>query len=414
MARSTLVLMSVCALIVGACGPSTRDDDRDGGISTEAILDSETIYVDTGEGIAAIDTASGKGRWDAPRAFPSPRFDRFFSVDGSSLVNLDPETGRARTEMTVPPGLAASVVSFDGRAVALTARTSTEAPYRPSERSSTLIVVARPNQSRYRTYRFDGNFEPEAFSTNERKLFLIEYLDLGEPPRYRVRVLNVERGTMAPVGRLTKFAPSSMRGSGRVQAYSSSGDVLYTLYTRQPPNYAHQHHGDVHHKGMVHAFIHVLNLEEGWAHCVDLPMPFGMGKEPASMLAVSPDGYRVYAGDGERVAAVDTVSLEVMSVNRTPELLKPIAGAVVASDGTLLIGNGSRVTALDGDWLEQPSSFDAPGEVRSLGIDPRGEELFVGTESGISVMDVATRKELTSIDMSAPAEIVYGVATLGP
>jgi hypothetical protein len=414
MARSTLVLMSVCALMVGACGPSTRNADRDGAISTDAILDSGTIYVDTGDGIAAIDTVSGKARWDAPHSLPSPRFDHFFSVDGSSLVNLDPETGRARTEMAVPPGLAARVVSFDGSAVALTTGTITEAPYRPSERSSTVIVVARPDQSRYRTYRFDGNFEPEAFSTNERKLFLIEYLDLGEPPRYRVRVLNLERGTMAPVGTLTKFAPSSMRGSGRVQAYSPHGDVLYTLYTKQPPNYSHQHPGDVHHKGMVHAFIHVLNLQEGWAHCVDLPMPFGMGEEPASMLAVSPDGYRVYVGDGERVAAVDTVSLEVMSVKRTPELFEPIAGAVVASDGTLLIGNGSRVTALDGDSLEQPSSFDAPGEIRSLGIDPSGEELFVGTESGISVLDVATRKELTSIDMPALAEIVYGVATRGP
>ena len=414
MTRSTLVLLSICALMVGACGPSIREADRDGGISTDAILDAGTIYVDTGEGIAAIDTASGKARWDAPHSLASPRFDRFFSIDGSSLVKLDPESGRVRTEMTVPPGLAARVVSFDGRAVALIAGTITEAPYRPSERSSTVVVVARPDQSRYRTYHLDGNFEPEAFSTNERKLFLIEYLDLGEPPRYRVRVLNLERGTMAPVGTLTKFAPSSMRGTGRVQAYSPRGDVLYTLYTKQPPNYAHQHPGDVHHKGMVHAFIHVLNLEEGWAHCVDLPMPFGMGEEPASMLAVSPDGYRAYAGDGKRVAAVDTVSLEVTSVKKTPELVEPIARAVVASDGTLLIGNGSRVTALDGDSLEQPSSFDAPGEVRSLGIDPRGEELFVGTESGISVLDVATRKELTSIDMPAPAEIVYGVATRGP
>jgi hypothetical protein len=414
MARSTLVLLSICALTIGACGPPTRDVARDGGNSTEAILDSGTIYVDTGNGIAAIDTASGKARWDAPHSLPSPRFDRLFSVDGSSLVKLDPGTGRARTEMTVPAGLAARVVSFDGRAVALTAGTSTEAPYRPSERSSTLVVVARPDQARFRTYRLDGNFEPEAFSTNERKLFLIEYLDLDEPPRYRVRVLNLERGTMAPVGRLTKFAPSSMRGSGRVQASSPHGDVLYTLYTKQPPNYAHQHPGEVHDKRMVHAFIHVLNLEEGWAHCVDLPMPFGMEKEPASMLAVSPDGYRVYAGDGERVAAIDTVSLEVISVKRTPELIAPIAGAVVASDGTLLIGNGSQVTALDGESLGQPSSFDAPGEVRSLGIDPLGEELFVGTESGISVLDVATRNELASIDLPAPGEIVYGGATLGP
>jgi hypothetical protein len=414
MARSTLVLLSVCALIVGACGPSFRDADRDGDNSPEAILDSGTIYVDTGEGIAAIDTASGKSRWDAPHSLPSPRFDRFFSVDGSSLAKLDPDTGRARTEMTVPAGLTARVVSFDGGAVALTAGTSTEAPYRPSERSSTLVVVARPDQARYRTYRLDGNFEPEAFSTDERRLFLIEYLDLGEPPRYRVRVLNLERGIMAPVGRLTKFAPSAMRGTGRVQAYSPQGDVLYTLYTKQPPNYAHQHPGEVHDKRMVHAFVHVLNLAEGWAHCVDLPMPFGMGEKPASTLAVSPDGYRVYAGDGERVAAVDTVNLEVINVKRAPELIEPIAGAVVASDGTLFIGNGAQVTALDGDSLERLRSLDASAKVRSLGIDPRGEELLVGTESGISVLDVATRKELASIEMSAPGEIVYGGATLGP
>ncbi len=320
MARSIVVLVSVCALIAGACASPATKADRDGDGSTEVIaFDSGTAYVDTGEGIAAIDFSEGVAKGGVPQAAQPPPLDRLFSVEGSSLVALDPGTGRERAEMRVPGGLAARLASFDGTAVALISGPSHAAPYRPSKRSSTRLVVARPHRRLYRTYRLDGNFEPEAFSTDERELFLIEYLDLGEPPRYRVRVLNLERGTMAPVGRLTKFAPSSMRGSGRVQAYSPHGDVLYTLYTKQPPNYAHQHPGEVHDKGMVHAFIHVLNLEEGWAHCVDLPMPFGMGEEPAGMLAVSADGFRAYAGDGERVAIVDTVSLEVVDMRRIVE-----------------------------------------------------------------------------------------------
>jgi hypothetical protein len=83
---------------------------------------------------------------------------------------------------------------------------------------------------------------------------------------------------------------------------------------------------------------------------------------------------------------------------------------VVAPDGTLFIGNGSQVTALDGHSLQQAASFDVPGDVRSLGIDPLGDELFVGTENGISVMDVASKEELASIDVRAPTEIVYGGA----
>jgi hypothetical protein len=407
MARTTLVLTSVCALAIGACGPATTN----GGGAGDA---SEVIFVDTGQGVAAFDTASGNARWDAPRSLPSPSFDRFFSVDDSSLVTLDPESGRKRAEMEVPPGLAAGVASFSGGAVALTEGASETTHYQPTERSSTRIVVARPNDGSYRTYRLDGNFEPEAFSTNERKLFLIEYLDVGDPARYRVRVLHLESGTIAPVGRLTKIAPDSMRGTGRVQAYSPNGEVLYTLYTKQPPNYAHQDPEDVHDKGTVHAFIHVLNLQEGWAHCVDLPMPFGRGEEPANMLAVSPDGSRVYAGDGSRVATVSTPRLKVLSLVRTPDFPEPIARAVVAPDGTLFIGNGSRVTALHGDTLQQASSFDVPGDVRSLEIAPLGDELFVGTESGISVVDVASKEELASIEVRGPTEIVYGGAPLGP
>ena len=406
MAKTTLVLISVCALMVGACGPATMNGAGAGDAS-------EVIYVDTGQGVAAFDTASGNATWDAPRSLPSPSFERFFTVGDSSLVTLDPASGRERAEMEVPRGLAAGVASFTGGAVALTEGSSATTLYQPTERSSTRIVVARPGEGSYRTYRLDGNFKPEAFSTDERKLFLIEYLDTGDPARYRVRILRLETGTIAPVGRLTKLAPDSMRGTGRVQAYSPNGEVLYTLYTKQQPNYAHQHPEDVHNHGAVHAFIHVLNLREGWAHCVDLPMPFGMGEEPANLLAVSPDGSRVYAGDGSRVATVSTARLKVLSLVGTPEFPEPIARAVVAPDGTLFIGNGSRVRALDGDTLQQSRDFDVAGDVRSLGIAPLGDDLFVGTDRGISIIDLDSGKELTSIEVQTPTEIVYGDATPG-
>jgi hypothetical protein len=403
MAKTTLVLMSVCALAVGACGPATMNGAGAGDAS-------EVIFVDTGEGIAAFDTASGNARWDAPGTLASPGFDTFFSVDSSLLVTLDPETGLRRNEMDVPAGLTATVASFDGEAVALTEDAGSTTPYEPARRSSTTIVVARPDQGRHRAYHLDGNFEPEAFSTDERELFLIEYLDAGDPPRYRVRVLRLKTGTLAPVGRLTKVAPDSMRGTGRVQAYSPGGDVLYTLYTKQPPNYAHQHPGDVHDKGTVHAFIHVLNLKEGWAHCVDLPMPFGMGEEPANMLAVSPDGSRVYAGDGESIATVSAGRLRVTAVRDT-KLSEPTARAVVAPDGRLFVGSGSEVRALDGETLEPLGSFPLSGDVRSLGIAPLGDDLFVGTDRGISIIDLDSGKELSSIEVLAPTEIVYGGAT---
>jgi hypothetical protein len=126
MAKTTLVLISVCALVVGACGPANTNGDGAGD-------SSEVIIVDTGQGIAAFETASGNIRWDAPQTLPSPSFDRFFSVDDSSLVTLDPESGRERAEMEVPPGLTAGVASFKGGAVALTEQ-ATRHPFigRPS------------------------------------------------------------------------------------------------------------------------------------------------------------------------------------------------------------------------------------------------------------------------------------------
>ena len=64
----------------------------------------------------------------------------------------------------------------------------------------------------------------------------------------------------------------------------------------------------------VHAFVHVLSLAEGWAFCLDLPLPFGVCPSEAHALAVSPDGRRLYVADlaSGSVAAADTSRLQVI------------------------------------------------------------------------------------------------------
>ena len=308
MGHAKEIALLVVALFLAGCGHGSRVADRN------SQRPAGLVFVDSRAGIAAVDAASGAVAWDEETTLASPGYQRLYrTTEGNGahlLVSLDASDGARRSAIEIPSGLTAVVASTSGRSVALIAQRALESRYPTSGRSRTRIVVARPDEGDVRTYDLHGNFEPEAFSTDDRKLFLIEYLP-GDSGRYRVRMMRLTSGAVLSLGRLTKTAPDSMQGAGRVHEYSPDGDVLYTLYTRQPPNYAHRSRQEVHDKGMVHAFIHVLNLREGWAHCVDLPMPFGLGKRPADMLAVSPDGRFVYAGDGDRIATVATKRLRV-------------------------------------------------------------------------------------------------------
>lgn len=230
---------------------------------------------------------------------------------GQPAVGTDAAGPAAVRPDTEPERLAAGVVrSVSGRSQARVLGDAGK-PYRASGRSHTVIEITRPAEDFRTTVELDGDFEPEAFSTDENELFLIEHLDAT---RYRVRMMRIGSGRVLPVDRLTKFAPASMRGTGRVQVYAPEGNYLFTLYTRQPPNTAHRSLDSYEDHGRVHAFIHVLNLKKGWAHCVDLPHPFGMTDEPADQIAVSSDGKTVFVSDGQRLATMDVAQLAVMSV----------------------------------------------------------------------------------------------------
>jgi hypothetical protein len=229
------------------------------------------------------------------------------------VQGLDASTGAVLGEVEVDGELAIRAVAPRGGSVALTApRPSGAGVYEPESRSSTDITVADLERGRSHAYRLRGNFEPETFSTDESTLFLLEYWPPLEPDRYFVRQLDIETGAIADVDSPEVELNPEMRGRARAQVMDPDGTFLYTLYTLPrtgEPVYDPEATGD----GARWAFVHALDLENEWATCIFLPLPFGQGAESSLNLAISTDGAHVVVADTStgRLAAIDTGELAV-------------------------------------------------------------------------------------------------------
>jgi DNA-binding beta-propeller fold protein YncE len=149
--------------------------------------------------------------------------------------------------------------------------------------------------------------------------------------------------------------------------------TLYTLYTKQPD---HVHARDMVQAGgtgqphvHVQAFVHVLSLTEGWAYCLDLPLPFGAGPAAAHTLALSPDGERLYVADRSTgsLAVADTKTLELSRVapKQVPADVTartaPGAAAQVGPGNTLYLAGGSELVAVDGAALTAERRWSVAG-----------------------------------------------------
>src|SRR5207247_10139039 len=105
-------------------------------------------------------------------------------------------------------------------------------------------------------------------------------------------------------------------------------------------------------RGDVHAFVHVLSLSEGWAYCLDLPQPMGIGPASAHALALSPDGARLYVADRSsgKVVVADTTQLAVramVDVGADPRADETPAAAQVGQLGTLFLSSASGLLVLE-------------------------------------------------------------------
>ena len=409
MLRKLVVALSVVTLGAAACTHDTQDGPASRSVPRE------TLLLGTGAGPLVVQVPSGSVLFDRPGTVAS--------LGGSWLLSATPSAGS--TQLRIVDGADAEpastfrldgtldvrVVSESGGAVALMDPLPAGwDPQVPLPRSRTPIVVADPTGAMEpRTYDLRGNFEPEAFSTDDRRLFMIQHLPAETPTVYRVTVLNLRTGRVGPVFGPFKGPAERMPGIRLQQVLSPNADQLYTLYSSARPGYA-PHHAPVS-NGATVSFVHVLSLQDGWAHCVGLPKELWDRPASEQAMATSADGRLLYVADPTLglVTVMDTASLEigtyridlsVFGVRRT--------SAVVSGDGSALFvataGEHPGVTRIDTDTFDVVRTW-ASDDVSGLGLSADGERLYVAFDDRVEVMDARTGSELAGVAVASPAPI---------
>jgi hypothetical protein len=386
-------------LALGACTPAAPPAGHVPRHNESSPEPEELLFVEGGGGIRAVVPETGTKSFGVRNATPAPDFSVLYSHritgDEASLVTIDATSGDRLAGVDAPAGLEFGVASASGEFVVFTEpHEAGVTPWLPAGKKRTKLVVASPHQAgARRTYNLAGNFEVEAFSTDDRELFLLEYTPAMNPSQYRLRRLKLGSGRVTGIERVKQNAPGEMRGTGRIQSFSPTGNELYTLYTQQGPNYAHG--GPIDDRpGLTYAFVHLLNLDGGWTHCIDLPMPFGTGPVTTHAFALSADGSRLYVADPSSggVAVIDPVRMHVR--NSTTLNLEPLtrgeASAAVASDGTVYLAGGSQILALDGETLRPIERWRVGREVSGIAASSDGSHVYVGLGRRVGIIESKT------------------------
>jgi hypothetical protein len=254
------------------------------------------------------------------------------------------------------------------------------------------VVVAATTGEPERTYDLEGNFEPEAFTRKGDALFLVEYLPAMRPDRYRVRKLDLSSGAAGAVPSVDGHLQESMQGTARVSAASADGSRLYTLYTTDGPN-------------GPKAFVHVLDLDEGWAHCVDLPAALGSAPEDelAIVAGAGDHGVVVIDAAGGVAAEVDPSTLRVARTSRFRPLTD--TGPVWAAGGRtgmVYVAKGRTVAVL-GDDLRPTSRWTTERASMGLLADPDRDRLWQVTDGIVLALEPATGRRVGSVVLPAVA-----------
>jgi hypothetical protein len=402
----------------------------------------DVVVLGTTDGAFVVSSSSGSVLAEDAGEIAAPDGSRRYasSTDGKSttLETRDPVTGEVLASTNVPGKLEAGVASISGEAVALLepGRMSTDGELAPPHRTTTIVVADPSGEGAIRTYRLEGNYEPEAFSIDDRRLFLIQYLPALDPSVYRVMTLNLASSQVRPIFGRFKTPPERMPGVRLTQVFDDASDQLYTLYTNEPSkgydgNWDGQGYGGGGGyggkgggKGNGEArgtagvsFVHVLNLRDGWAYCAGLPRALWGRPASAQAMATSPTGRQLYIVDSTRGIVVE-MNTNTLRIHRTAHLDLSGAGgqrtsAVTSHDGErLFIGSamdGAAVYEIDVDSMEVVGRWTMPAPVGGLALSGDGARLYAALEDRVAVLDSSTGEPLTSLSFGG-ASILH-VAT---
>lgn len=420
MHTKVLVVVPAFVLILGACTAGGTVRPEPAGSSPA----SDVLLVDTDRGPIAISPGTGTVLSDGSGAVAGPDGSRLYSATSgdrhTELVTIEAASGAEISSIRMRGELDVRVASVSGRSVALMAPLPAGVdPWTPVPRSRTTIVVADPAGSNEpRRYDLKGNFEPEAFSIEDSRLFLIQYLPAEAPAVYRVTVLDLADGDVNEVHGRFKTAPERMPGIRLRQVFDAQTSQLYTLYTTKPHAYA-QDYGSWSSGDEPETFVHVLNLQKGWAYCAGLPKELWGQPAAAQTMATSPDGKLLYIVDSTKgvVSVMDTHSLEILRTEHlaltSPDGVR--TSAQVSADGRTLfvgsVGDGSTVDAIDTTTFTIVHDWSMAAMVLGLGLSDDGLRLYVGQREGVTVLDALTGAELTAVPILGVESILH-VGTL--
>lgn len=399
-----LATIAVLSVVAGAaCG------DGDGRRVTAARSDPASVVVRSPAGVASIDLGSGALRASAPGGVVSPDRTALVAavpraVAGGATARtdisvIDASTGASRHSFTVDGALAPRVTTAGADVIALAGGSLPPAGPYPAGRRRTELVVVAADGTDVRRYDLAGNVEPEAFANDGSALFVVDFSPPMAPDRYRVRRLDLATGEVGDVYSADKELQQDMRGTARTQVFAPDGSRLYTAYTLVDEATGHRR-----------AFIHVLDLDGQWAHCVDLPPDFA---GDGASLALSGDGRDLYVvrESGAGVAHVDTAALRVRRASETTlGSAGPVVDAAVGG-GRLFVGGAGALTTVDLRTLRPTRTSSLPAPLVVMRVTDGRVHLVLGDR--IVTLDAATAATETTVPTPSLTNVILG-KTGGP
>jgi len=394
--------MILISFLIGAAACTGRTEPREARERPAASSLEDVLVLGTQDGTVIVGSSSGAVLSSGEDEVAAPDGSRLYAttqLDGSTFLEArDSSTGDVLSTTELDGRLDVRAASLSGRAVALMRPlpAGVDSTYALPRTRTTIVVTDPTGEGATRRYQLKGNFEPEAFSVDDTRLFLIQYLPAEAPHAYRVTFLRLLNGRVDPVFGRFKTPPERMPGIRLAQVFDPTSEQLYTLYTNRAAEHFHDGWADASYGDREVSFVHVLNLRQGWAYCAGLPRSLWGQPARAQAMAPSPDGRFLYIVDSMRglIAEMDTKSLKVTRSERIDlgTLEHGRTSARMSADGnTLYVGvGGSAVSRIDVERFELLGRWPLPGDVTGLALSDDGVRLYAALGDSLAVVDTGT------------------------
>jgi hypothetical protein len=354
-----------------------------GAITSRAVSapGPQLLFFATPLGVTAVDAAAGRATVTANDGILAPDHSSVFGTSTAggvtSVQRFDPISGRPQAVATLDGARQLRVANHDGTAVVLGPPRSPAGTDYPTGRSVTNLTIVRTDGGPDQTLEVNGNIEPEAFSTDDTNLFVLQYVPADAPTGYQVRRLDLSTGELHNIRTDDSDLDKPMAGRARTQVLSPDGTHLYTLYA-----VAGERPGDP-----GYAFVHVLDLVNKEAFCIDLPSPVGIDNSTSYAVAITRDGARLYTIDAMHgaIVALDTRAMTIAPTVTIPTMPTAATFAAVDANERLVLGAGPELWSVSPQTHSIESRYTLDAAIAAIITTSFDANIYVAVNDTIHV-----------------------------